>query len=188
MASSPWSRKKCAQNFGLWTAVNKTIREEYMRQLACLSMSVNVLVANKALVPLRRLLRLRILDISGKLGNSPETHESDPDRIAMSLCHDVMGLPSHPLHVQHKETIVDNWHLRRQWHSYLPFRACLASPRSICMVSGSGQGASSNGMDVLQSCRWAGLVWRLCDEQILHNANHRHTGGSQCMTVQVIIM
>ena len=138
MTSSLWSRKECTHNFGLWTAVNKTLREEYMRQLAWLSMDVKVLVENKALVPLRRLLRLRILDISGKLGSSPETHESDPDRIAVSLCHDAMGLPSHPLHVQHKETVRETWDLRRQWHSYLPFRACLASPRSTSMVSGSG--------------------------------------------------
>ena len=50
--------------------MNKTIREEYMRDLAYLSIDINVLVENKALVPLYRLPRLRILDIRGNRGNS----------------------------------------------------------------------------------------------------------------------
>ena len=70
VTSSLRSRKECARNFRLWTAVNKTIREEYMRDLAYLSIDINVLVANKALVPLCRLPRLRILDIRGNRGNS----------------------------------------------------------------------------------------------------------------------
>ena len=66
------SRKECAQNFRLWTAVSKQISETHMRELQHLSVYVTVLVTNETLVPLHRLLSLRILDISSKLDHSPE--------------------------------------------------------------------------------------------------------------------
>ena len=70
--SSMCSKEQDAQSFGLFTAVSKRIREKYMRQLRCLSIDITVLVAKPALVPLRSLNGLQMLDISGKLGNIPE--------------------------------------------------------------------------------------------------------------------
>ena len=72
MTSSMRPNEQHAQNFGLFTAVSKRIREKYMRHLRYLSVDIIVLMAKPTLMPLRSLKGLQMIDISGKLGNSPE--------------------------------------------------------------------------------------------------------------------